>query len=122
FLMMTGIARAKIYITEYHFFSLPILIAIALSVHWYCLFILTASYFLFSVCPCRSIMLNGKLRFSFPLILKDNFEWISGFRKNIGSLSFFYLLALALLCYPYASLYALWLLLGIVGTFYRECE
>ncbi|TAM99275.1 MAG: hypothetical protein EPN39_06995 [Chitinophagaceae bacterium] len=121
FILITGAETLKIYFAEYAFFSIPVLVLMALTIHWYCLFALLCFDFVLSFINYTPQQKNrGGYTFSF--IPKDNFEWISGIRKNSWFLSGLYLLALALLKYPYASLFILWIMLAIIASFYKECE
>lgn len=121
FLSTTGMDTFKIYFSEYTFFSIPLLILIAFSPCWYCLFILPA---LFAVISLVTFSPNRKIQtlYTLPFIPYTNFEWISGMRKNLWSVLILYLLAFYLFRYPYASLFVLWIMLGIIASFYKECE
>ena len=52
----------------------------------------------------------------------ENFEWISGFRKQYISFVFVYLLALSFSWFKILPLVFLWLLTGFIASFFAECE
>lgn len=121
FLLTTGIKVTKTYFAEYTFFSIPFLVLMAFSIHWYCLFILLVFYLMISTVN-YTYRQKARNRYTLPFLPEKNFEWISGIRKNLLPLSGLYLLALVLLKYPYASLLVLWIMLAIIASFYQECE
>lgn len=121
FILTTGSSPMWIYISEYTFFTLPLLLVMLISSHWYCVFLLFPVYLiisLFNYMP-KSKMLH---RNPFIFIPDQNFEWKAGVRKNLWIILFIYLLAIGLLYYKYASLIILWLLLAVIASFYQECE
>lgn len=121
FIKITGSNPPKIYFFEYTFFSIPLLVLMSFTIRWYCLFILLGfNVFISFIDYTPPQTIRGGYSFSF--IPKNNFEWISGIRKNLWILSGLYLLALALLKYPYASLFILWIMLAVIASFYKECE
>lgn len=121
FISLTGINYRKIFTAEYIFFSLPVLIIIFFSTGWYGGFILLAACFGIPFIPFYNSQRIRKPH-SVWFIPPDNFEWNAGMRKNGWYFLVLYPVGLALLFYPYASLFILWLMLSMVASFYIECE
>lgn len=121
FMLLTGSVPLKIYLAEYTFFSLPVLLIMVFSPHWYLAPALVVWYLGLSRVyrvPLRKIR---SIR-TFPLIPRDNFEWRSGIRTNLWPLLVLYLLCLGFLSYAYVSLFVLWILMAFIIPFYQEFE
>ncbi len=52
----------------------------------------------------------------------SNFEWTAGIRKMHVSLVILLLIGIAGVYFPYFSLFVIWLITGLVSSFYVECE
>lgn len=52
----------------------------------------------------------------------DLFEWMAGFRQVGFLMAIFYAIAVGCVIFPFASLLALWFVLMLVGSFYRDSE
>lgn len=52
----------------------------------------------------------------------DLFEWMAGFRQVGFLVAVFYVVAVGCVMFPFASLLALWFVLMLVGSFYRDSE
>lgn len=121
FVYLTGANARQVFALEYLVFSLPVLLVVFASTYWYCGMILIAACYGVPFLPFDRW--TRKTRFSRVwLVPADNFEWISGMRKNKVYLLLLYGGALILAYYPYGSLIPLWLMLGVVSSFYTECE
>ncbi|HEX5555884.1 MAG TPA: hypothetical protein VFX43_21755 [Chitinophagaceae bacterium] len=121
FILLTGTDPMKIYVAEYAFFSVPVFILMLFTEHWYCAILLLAVYFLLSLIRYTP---GKKTRTGYApaIIPRDNFEWMAGIRGNLPVILVLYVAALGLLIYPYASIFVLWLLLGLIASFYQWCE
>jgi hypothetical protein len=108
---------------DYLMLSFPIL-TIALFVNnWICCFLILCGIFFISVISISSVQYKTRLAGISRIVPKDNFEWISGLRKNFSFLLPVYFLIIVSACYNgYLGLFFVWLVSLIVSTFYIECE
>lgn len=111
----------RIFFIEYSIICIPFFIMILFTDYWYNILIIIAMILIVS-----NIKLSSFKRINIGILNKFipdmNFEWKSGVRKNVVSLLLFYIVALGLSFYQYASLISLWLMLGIIASFYFESE
>jgi hypothetical protein len=106
---------------EYFIFTLPVTIPSLFTSHWfYFPLIILSSYFI------ANIKTNLKQRTVFPQLSKilssQNFEWLSGIRKNYIGFFIFLLLAYITCWIRILPLVFLWLITTAVASFYQECE
>ena len=107
--------------TEYFIFTLPVTIPSLFTSHWLYFPLLILSFYVIS-----NIKINLKQRTMFPHLSKiippQDFEWLSGLRKNL--ISFLILFALAAItCWiRILPLVFLWLIVISITSFYQECE
>ncbi len=107
-------------IIEYQLFLLPISLASLFSSYWYCFSIL---HFIVFCIPF--IQLKTKIQFKFLFLtrlLKNDYIFISGIRKNLIVLLVFALLALLLSPLKLFPLVALFLFNSVVFSFYEPSE
>jgi len=121
FVATTVSSPALIFFNEYLFFSIPVFIIILLSIHWYLFFPLIVLCYVISLINYQPRKRTGRIPFT-RYIPSDNFEWIAGFRKHGWYILLVYVMALAFLPAKFVSLLLLWLILGILSSFYQECE
>lgn len=107
--------------TEYFILTLPITIPSIFTSHWFYFPFLILSFYVIS-----NIKINLKQKTMFPHLSKiipaQDFEWLSGLRKNL--ISFLILFALAAItCWVrILPLIFLWLIVISITSFYQECE
>ena len=107
--------------SEYVALTLPFSISCIITKNWYCL---PALLFLLFWIPFLKPGFRNKTSFKnlSSFIPAENFEWISGFRKQYISFVFVYLLALSFSWFKILPLVFLWLLTGFIASFFAECE
>ena len=106
---------------EYAALTFPFSISCIVTKSWYCF---PALLFLLFWIPFLSREFRNKTVFknlSF-VIPSANFEWISGFRKQYVAIIFVYFLALDFSWFKILPLFLLWLLTGVIASFFTECE
>ncbi len=110
-----------IYFSEYLVFSSPLWIILIASGVWYLSMLWAMLLFFLSLISYTP----ARLKSTAPLnrfIPDNNFEWKAGFRKYQIWIVVLYAASLALLYYPYASLFVLWFLFMIISEFYNHGE
>lgn len=110
-----------IFFVEYLILSIPFLAIILFSNCWYYSILLLPVIYaiiLINYTPKHKTKLTGISK----IIPLNNFEWIAGLRKYFWIILFLYSVALTVLFTSYVSLFFLWLILGIIASFYQECE
>lgn len=110
-----------LFFVEYVILSIPFLVIILISDYWYYSILYFPIYFaivLINYTPKNKAKFTGISK----IIPLNNFEWIAGFRKYFWLILILYFIAAALLFINYVSLFFLWLILGIISSFYQECE
>ena len=106
---------------EYALILLPFSISSLFTSYWFCFFILHAAAALLVF--LKSANLNRAYFLFLPKYIPANqFEWISGIRKNATGLVIFLLLAIALSPVIFFGLAALFLLNVTLLSFYTQCE
>ena len=110
-----------VYFSEYLFFSIPVFIIILISSHWYLFFPLLVLYYAIALINYNPRKRTGRIPYS-RFLPSDNFEWIAGFRRYAWYILPVYVLALVFLPAKFVSLLLLWMILGILSSFYLECE
>lgn len=107
--------------TEYVVFSLPFTLPALFTSQWF--------YFPLWVCACfliAHIKVSFRQRTRFPhlskIIQPENFEWLSGLRKNLVSLILLWLLAIATSRVRILPLIFLWFMIVTITSFYQQCE
>lgn len=121
FIQLISPQTAKIYLTEYLFFTAPLLLIIGCSTHWYGLFFLLPIYLslpFFHYTPKK----NRNTYRLIALVPVQYFEWRSGMRKYFWAIASCYALAIVSSAVPFLSLLLLFLLSSIIGYFYTQCE
>lgn len=107
--------------TEYFIFTLPVTIPSLFTFHWFYFPLLILSFYVIS-----NIKINLKQRTMIPhlsrIISSQNFEWLSGLRKNLIPFLIFFILA-AITCWVrILPLIFLWFIVISIISFYQECE
>ena len=110
-----------VYFFEYIFFSIPIIIVMLLSQHGHLTFLLLPIYYIIALIEYQPRRRKGIIPYS-RFLPADNFEWIAGFRRYGWYILPVYVLALAFIPAKFVSLLLLWLILGIISSFYQEGE
>lgn len=109
-----------IFLLEYSLISIPFYTLILLSKNYTLIPISLVFLLIVTLCPRTPQRSSAKI--CYDLIFPNSFEWISGCRKSIGHLSFFYCISIILIFYtPFACLAYLFILFKCV-EFYREGE
>ena len=111
----------QLMVAEYLVFTLPFTLPVLLSHCWYLFFVLII---IISITPLSGISVKQHTALLFParIISINNFEWISGFRKNYLAYTIIYLLAFAFGWVKIFPLFLIWLLTASASSFYIECE
>jgi hypothetical protein len=119
---VTGITEKpwRLYFSEYFIFSVPVAILILLSGSWYLFVPYTILLVLISKIDHKKR--ENKISFNYSFIPKDYFEWISGSRKNLYPIIILYCIGLAASFNLFVIPIIFFLLLGILSSFYEECE
>lgn len=107
--------------TEYFIFTLPVTIPSLFTPHWIYFSLLILSFYVIA-----NIKINLKQKTMFPhlskIISPQNFEWLSGLRKNLILFMIFFALA-AITCWiRILPLIFLWFIVISITSFYQECE
>ena len=107
--------------TEYFVYTLPFTLPSLFTSHW---FYFPVSILFFYI--IANIRINLKKRTMFPhlskIISSENFEWISGLRKNYISILICLLLAIITCWIRIVPLIFLWFFITVAASFYQECE
>lgn len=106
---------------EYFIFMLPVTIPSLFTSHWFYFPLLILSFYVIS-----NIKINLKQRTMFPhlskIISPQNFEWLSGLRKNLISFLILFVLAAITSWIRILPLVFLCFIMLTVTSFYQECE
>lgn len=106
---------------EYFIFTLPVSIPALFTSHWYCFPLLILSFYIIS-----NIKIIVKQRTMFPnlskIISSQNFEWLSGLRKNLIPVVICWILAAITCRIRILPLVFLWFIMIAATSFYQECE
>lgn len=113
--------RAKLQMAaEYQLFLLPCSLPSLFTAYWYCFPLMHIAVFAIPFLEVRT-SLQPRLLF-LPRIFKNDFVFISGFRRHVFSLSLFMLLALILSPLKLFPLVALFIVNIILFSFYEHNE
>lgn len=109
------------FILEYLLCASPLLVPLFWSPHPF--LIMTTILMIILICNTKPQKADkASLRWLKKIFSANNFEWLSGVRKNFYAIIFLLIAALGLLYFPFASLLPLFFLTNLIISFYQEDE
>lgn len=106
---------------EYLVLGFPILLVCLANQAWAAAAWFSALAVSAAFIPSRRTVSRRKIPFG-RWLPSDLFEWMAGFRQVGFLVAVFYTIAVGCVMFPFASLLALWFVLMLVGSFYRDSE